>query len=94
LAAKDPHALPSIANAARALGISARTLTRRLGSELTSYPALLIKRRRSAAEELSELPEMTVPEVAEALGYADPCAFHKAFKRWTSLTPMQYVKSR
>lgn len=94
LAASDARALPAIDSAARTLGVSRSTLTRRLRSELVSYAALLNERRRSAAQELLELPQMTVPEVAEAMGYADPSAFHKAFKRWTGLTPMQYVATR
>lgn len=93
LATRDHRALPDMAKTARALGLSSRTLVRKLGSEGVSFADLVAKRRLSAAQRLLELRVLSVREVAEAMGFADAPAFHKAFRRWTGLTPTQYVES-
>ena len=93
LAAKDPRALPSMPAVARALGLSTRTLTRRLQAEEVTFAELIVKRRRRAAQEFLRLGVLSVQEVSQAMGFADPTAFHKAFKRWTGSTPRQYATS-
>lgn len=76
----------TLAATARALGVTPRTLQRRLGEEGTSFAALIAAVRQDLAGEYlgRGLP---VPEVAHLLGYADPAAFHHAYKRWTGTTP-------
>jgi AraC-like DNA-binding protein len=58
-----------------------------------TFAELISKRRLCAAQRLLQLRVLTVHEVAEAMGFADAPAFHKAFKRWSGLTPMQYVSA-
>jgi AraC-like DNA-binding protein len=71
---------------ARALGTSARTLQRRLRADGTTFAALVDALRRELAQEYLA-QRMPVQEIAHLLGYAEPSAFHHAFKRWTGTTP-------
>jgi AraC-like DNA-binding protein len=90
LAAHDPRVAPHVADLARSLDMSERSLRRRLSEEGTSYGELLERARISAAKRLLERPRASIQETAYALGFAAPNAFHRAFKRWTGLTPRQY----
>ena len=91
LASSKPRELPSMEVVARALEISARTLARKLQSHGVSYARLVEDRRASAAKLLLRSGRRSIQEVASTLGFADTPAFHKAFRRWTGLTPRQYV---
>ncbi len=66
--------------------MSPRTLQRRLGDEGTSVHALLDEVRRGRAAALLDA-DMAIGEVAYLLGYSEPSAFHRAFRRWTGVTP-------
>jgi AraC-like DNA-binding protein len=72
---------------AKSLAVSARTLKRRLASEGTSYSELLEAERRSRAEAMLRSTQLSVKEIAAALGYADTAAFSHAFQRWTGKSP-------
>jgi AraC-like DNA-binding protein len=88
-----PSALPTMEDVARQLDISARTLARRLQVEQVTFAELVDRRRTSAAKSLLVARGLTIQQVATAMGFADAPAFHKAFRRWTGLTPKQYVSS-
>jgi AraC-like DNA-binding protein len=72
---------------ARALGMSTRTLQRYLRREGVSFAEILDDVRHQLA--LAYLRERTVSvgDVAFLLGYAEPSAFFRAFRRWTGTTP-------
>lgn len=72
------------------LNMSARTLRRRLDKEGTSYQRIKDGARRDAAITLLNDPNLTVCEVAERVGFSDPSAFHRSFKRWTGQSPGAY----
>lgn len=76
----------SLEGAAAALGISARTLQRRLHNEGTSFGQLVDALRREMAHAYLA-KGASQKEIAWLLGYADATAFHHAFKRWTGTTP-------
>jgi AraC-like DNA-binding protein len=75
---------------ARRLGMSPRSLRRRLADEGHSLSALVDEVRREVA--LSELgnPEMPIKRIADRVGFSEVSAFHRAFKRWTGVTPARY----
>ncbi|WP_435768733.1 AraC family transcriptional regulator [Nocardioides sp. SYSU DS0651] len=72
---------------ATALGLSERSLRRRLGEARTSYRALLDDVRSTIAEDLLADPALPVEEVARRLGYAEATSFTVAHRRWTGRTP-------
>ncbi|MCO6181073.1 AraC family transcriptional regulator [Ciceribacter sp. RN22] len=72
---------------AQELGMSLRTLQRRLDDEGTSVRALIRKHRSELAAGLLERPDTRAANVALALGYADGAAFSRAFKDWTGQSP-------
>jgi AraC-like DNA-binding protein len=81
------HGPPRLGAVARALAMSERTLHRRLAAEGTSFAALVSAARRARAARLLGDPRLSCSEVAVLLGYAEPAAFFRAFRRWTGLTP-------
>jgi AraC-like DNA-binding protein len=93
LASSKPRELPSMETVARTLDISARTLARKLQAEGVSFAQLVEERRSGAAKCLLAGGRHSIQQVANALGFADTPAFHKAFRRWTGQTPKQYIAS-
>ncbi|HOV19960.1 AraC family transcriptional regulator [Ottowia sp.] len=83
---------PTRAQAARALGLTERTLARRMRAEGQSYCALLDSLRRDAALQAVAQTTRTLSEIGQALGYAEPSVFNRAFRRWTGDTPGQWRK--
>jgi AraC-like DNA-binding protein len=76
----------SVDAVATQLGMSSRTLQRKLESESTSYQEVLDKLRMELAESfLKERAsgKMTVDDISFLLGFSEPSAFYKAYKRWT-----------
>ncbi|MFW6775501.1 helix-turn-helix domain-containing protein [Nocardioides sp. CPCC 205120] len=78
---------PASAVAAR-LGLSERTLRRRLAGEGTSYSELLDEVRSTLAAELLATT-LSLDDVALRLGYAEASSFIHAHRRWTGRTPRQ-----
>ena len=75
-----------IDSVARALGLSRQTLYRRLKAEGTTFEQVLDGLRRRLALRFIE-EGMAVKEAAWRLGFSDPAAFSRAFKRWTGRSP-------
>lgn len=85
---------PRLAQVAQRLAVSERTLHRRLDDEGTGFAALVEEARRARAELLLEDPALSASEVAFLLGYTEPAAFFRAFKRWTGATPQAWRAQR
>ncbi len=81
---------PNIAAVARQLGTSARTLQRKLRTEGTSYQDVLDEMRRDLSRRYLRERDMAVCEIAYLLGFSGPSAFHRAFRRWTGVTPKEF----
>jgi AraC-like DNA-binding protein len=75
---------------AAALAMSVPTLRRRLEDEGTTFTGLVDDVRREFAERYLRDPERSVSEIAFKLGFAHAPAFHKAFRRWTGVTPSEH----
>jgi AraC-like DNA-binding protein len=80
----------SLECAAASLGMSPRTLQRRLRDEGTSFRKVHDNARREIASDFLADPSLSISEVADRLGFADVSAFDTAFKRWTKRTPRAY----
>lgn len=78
---------PSLEGMARRLRMSARSLQRHLQAEGLRYDTLLEGLRRDLALSYLADPKVAIAEVAYLVGYSEPSAFHRAFKRWTGTTP-------
>jgi AraC-like DNA-binding protein len=83
----------TLAGTARVLGLSARTLQRRLREEGTSFAQVVDLLRRELAVAYLER-RIPIPEIAALLGYSDETAFHHAFNRWTGSSPARYAPPR
>jgi len=85
------HALatgrPTADRVARPLGMSPRTLQRRLKEHGVSYAELLEQTRRGLAERYLADPTLTLAEVAYLCGYEEQSSFFRAFRQWTGETP-------
>jgi len=86
--------VPPIGIVARQLAIAPRTLQRRLAAEGLSYQQVVDVARREAAERLLTDASISVGEVGYLLGFSEPSAFHRAFRRWHSITPQAYRSRR
>lgn len=75
---------------AEQLSISVRNLQRRLKEAGTSYQSILDDSRERLALKLIRLDELPLYEVAYKVGFTEPSAFYKAFKRWTGKRPGDY----
>jgi AraC-like DNA-binding protein len=79
-----------LAEAARAAGLSVRSLQRRLTEIGASYTEVVDRVRFEVAVGLLEDLSVKIIEIAFALDYSDHAHFTRAFRRWTSLTPREY----
>jgi AraC-like DNA-binding protein len=82
-----PAGVATMRRAAARLGVSPRTLQRRLADDGTSFAALLEEtRQRLAAHYLAD-PSLPVAEIAFLLGYDEPRSFYRAHRSWSGTTP-------
>jgi AraC-like DNA-binding protein len=79
---------------ARELAVSARSLQRRLAACRMSYQQLLDLTRKDAAERYLTDSLLTISEIAYLLGYSEPAAFNRAFRRWHHETPQVFRRRR
>ena len=81
---------PTLEHLAKRLRMSARTLHRRLAAEGTTFRSVVTKLRMELAERALREPHLPIGEIAFRLGFSEPSAFHRAFKRWTGWQPLAY----
>lgn len=86
--------LPSVEVVGKRLGMSGRTLQRKLRDEGASFDAVSQQVRTTLAEAYLQDARVTVTEVAYLLGFSESSAFSRAFKRWTGRSPREYRAAR
>lgn len=82
--------VPRISDIAIHVGMSGRTLQRRLSDRGYSFQTLVDESRRALAERLLENTGYPLAEVALLTGFSEQSAFNRAFKRWAGQTPRSF----
>jgi AraC-like DNA-binding protein len=90
LVQQAPAARAEMSTVARSLGMSVRSLRRRMDSEGKTFNSVANDAQAIVAKSLLRNTQRTIQEVAYELGFADTSSFHRAFKRWTGTTPLAY----
>ncbi|XCF07276.1 helix-turn-helix domain-containing protein [Tamlana crocina] len=85
--------IPSIAQVGEYLGVSARTLKRRLAERNLTFRELIQKNQQETATLLLSNSSQSVGEIAFLTGFSEQSAFNRAFKRWTGQAPNEYRKT-
>jgi len=88
-----PSGIPGISQISEYLGMSNRTLTRRLSEAGITFRDLIKKTQEDLAKELLENSNKNIAEIAYQTGFSEQSAFNRAFKRWTGMSPLEYRKS-
>jgi len=78
---------PTLARAAEAMHMSARTLQRKLGSHGLSWQQWLDRSREQLARQYLDDVSLSLTDVALLLGFSEQSAFTRAFRRWTGCSP-------
>jgi AraC-like DNA-binding protein len=81
---------PDIDVVARELGMSGRTLQRRISEEGTSFRQLLTETRQELVRNYLGDEMLEIAEAAFLLGYEDANSFYRAFRSWTGTTPSEW----
>lgn len=80
----------SVVDMADHLNMSVRTLRRRLKNVGTTYQQFKDALRCDAAKNYLNRPELKINAISALLGFDEPSAFHRSFKKWTTMTPGEY----
>ena len=81
---------PKRGEIANLLSMSERNMTRKLGNEGTSYTQLLAQVQEKRAKNFLRSPGLSIAEISDRLGYAEPAAFSRAFNNWTGASPLKW----
>lgn len=81
---------PTVGKVARRMQVSPRTVVRKLSREGTTFSAELDRIRHQRALGFLASNQVPVSAIAELLGFTSASVFHRAFRRWTGQTPIQY----
>lgn len=81
---------PVLDDVAREFNLAPTTLRRRLDAEGTSYQGIKDELRRDAAIHHLCTTALTIADIGSLLGFQEPSAFHRAFKKWSGVQPGEY----
>jgi AraC-like DNA-binding protein len=84
-----PHGRAVVDDVARSLGMSKRTLARKLSDEGLNFTEVLQQLRRDLADRYLDDPKLHISKIAWLLGFNEVSAFTHTFRRWTGKTPSQ-----
>ena len=89
-----PEPPPEVEKLGRKLALSPRTLRRRLREEGTSVSSIVARARHQLALNYLVRDELAASEIAYMLGFSDPTAFHRAFRRWQGCSPLEHRRQQ
>ena len=84
--------LATIEELSKFLGMSPRTLQRKLSDLGVSFSDILQETRFQVSQNLLTDDSLSLAEVSFLTGFSESSAFHRAFKKWTGVTPLQWRK--
>ena len=84
-----PHGKANAVEVARRIGMTHRTLARKLSSESLTFSEIAEQLKGDLARHYLGSSDLPISEIAWLLGYSEVSAFTHAFKRWTGMTPRQ-----
>ena len=84
-----PHGKANAVEIARRIGLSHRTLARKLSAEGLTFSEIAEEMKRDLARHYLRDGDLPISQIAWLLGYREVSAFTHAFKRWTGMTPRQ-----
>jgi len=90
LRSEPPEQWPDFEALAEEFGVSVSTLRRRLDDEGQSFRGIRDALRRDLAIRQLTRSSQTIGDIAQSLGFAEPSAFHRAFRQWTGVSPGDY----
>ncbi|PWR04497.1 virulence regulating protein [Meridianimarinicoccus roseus] len=85
---------PTIAHVCTRLGLSRSTLMRRLANEGATFQSLLDETRKELAIRYLVKSDLNNQQIAHLVGYRDPNAFQRAFRKWTGKSPQALRSGR
>lgn len=87
-----PSGIPSIDHVGEHVGMSSRTLSRRLAESGSTFRGVIKKTQERIAKDLLINSSRSVGEIAFEIGFSEQSAFNRAFKRWTGKSPVEFRK--
>ena len=85
-----PSGIPGLPQIGVHLGMSNRTLTRRLAENGIKFRDLVKETQSEIAQNLLKNSSHTIGEIAFQTGFSEQSAFNRAFKRWSGISPIEY----
>ena len=89
-----PSGIPSMVQIGEHLGMSNRTLTRRLSESGVTFRDLIKKTQKELAIDLLKNSDRNIGEIAFLAGFSEQSAFNRAFKRWEGLSPVEFRRNQ
>ncbi|WP_165767325.1 AraC family transcriptional regulator [Parendozoicomonas haliclonae] len=93
LLANQEGSISTLESVAESLGISARTVRRKLAEKNTNFRELYNEDRKRKALDYMHNSTLDTESIAALLGFSDTASFRKAFKRWTGQNPREYMEN-
>lgn len=88
-----PFGVPEIDDVAKQLGMSIRTLQRKLSENELNFTGMVDTIRKDLALSYLKNTQTKIIYISQMLGFSEQSAFQRAFKRWVGVTPKQYRES-
>ncbi|MCG6190063.1 AraC family transcriptional regulator [Maribellus maritimus] len=87
-----PSGIPGVEQIGQIMGMSRRTLTRRLSENSLTFRDLIKRIQEEVSKDLLKNSERSIAEIAFEAGFSEQSAFSRAFKNWTNQSPVEFRK--